>query len=79
MAVALDTTRPSEADQVAGLVARARAAMEAYENHDQGRVDEAELDAEAAHHLRADPVRPAVRDVRDDRVGAVSRYRPRQP
>ena len=41
MAVAAEATRPSEADQVAQLIARARAAMEAYENLDQGRVDEA--------------------------------------
>ncbi|MEO0823009.1 MAG: sulfoacetaldehyde dehydrogenase, partial [Pseudomonadota bacterium] len=33
--------RPDSAEIVAGLVARARAAMEAYENHDQARVDEA--------------------------------------
>ena len=31
----------TEADQVATLIARARAAMDAYENHDQARVDEA--------------------------------------
>ncbi|MEM1130458.1 MAG: aldehyde dehydrogenase family protein [Pseudomonadota bacterium] len=31
----------TEADQVAALIMRARAAMEAYENHDQARVDEA--------------------------------------
>ncbi|MEM7057414.1 MAG: aldehyde dehydrogenase family protein [Pseudomonadota bacterium] len=31
----------TEADQVAALVTRARAAMQAYENHDQARVDEA--------------------------------------
>ncbi len=31
----------TEAGKVAGLVARARAAMAAYENHDQARVDEA--------------------------------------
>ncbi|MFK7944005.1 MAG: aldehyde dehydrogenase family protein [Paracoccaceae bacterium] len=45
MAVAAETQsaadRPPEAEQVAELVARARAAMDAYENLDQGRVDEA--------------------------------------
>lgn len=41
MAVAAEAARPSEADQVAGLVARARAAMDAYDNLDQSRVDEA--------------------------------------
>ena len=37
----LSVVEETEADKVAGLVARARVAMEAYENHDQARVDEA--------------------------------------
>lgn len=41
MATAIDSEVNSEAQQVAGIVARARAAMQAYENTDQARVDEA--------------------------------------
>mgnify|MGYP001793355419 CR=1 FL=1 len=44
MSATAEKTRPEaggEAAQVAALVARARAAMDAYENHDQSRVDEA--------------------------------------
>jgi len=44
MSATLETITPSAdlvADQVADLVARARVAMAAYENHDQARVDEA--------------------------------------
>ncbi|MEM1299959.1 MAG: aldehyde dehydrogenase family protein [Pseudomonadota bacterium] len=41
MAVAAEAPRPSESDQVAALIARARSAMDLYENLDQGRVDEA--------------------------------------
>ncbi|WP_099867541.1 acylating sulfoacetaldehyde dehydrogenase [Pararhizobium haloflavum] len=37
----LDERQPDEAAKVAALIDRARAAMEAYENHDQARVDEA--------------------------------------
>jgi sulfoacetaldehyde dehydrogenase len=41
MATAAETGALSEAEQVRDLIARARAAMAAYENTDQGRVDEA--------------------------------------
>ncbi|MEM6550348.1 MAG: aldehyde dehydrogenase family protein [Pseudomonadota bacterium] len=41
MAVAAEAPAPSAADQVETLIARARVAMETFENHDQARVDEA--------------------------------------
>ncbi|MEM6933494.1 MAG: aldehyde dehydrogenase family protein [Pseudomonadota bacterium] len=41
MAVAAQASPETEADQVRRLIDRARVAMDAYENHDQARVDEA--------------------------------------
>ncbi|MEL7303854.1 MAG: sulfoacetaldehyde dehydrogenase, partial [Pseudomonadota bacterium] len=41
MAAVTDALSPTPEQAIADVVARARAAMDAYENHDQARVDEA--------------------------------------